>query len=268
MITIIVLAVIMALVGLIAAALPLWIKLDTHSLGEFASGVILGSAFAIVIPEGLSTMGDHGAGYALLAGYVTMLAVEILTHTSSRAAVSPASASRASIDLGSYSQPNERAGEPSHKKVNTTALGMIIHSLADGIALGSTSSATSSSLQLTVFASIILHKAPASFSLTSALLAEGESPKSVKWNAAIFALIGPVFAVLIALALEAVAQPATNLNWWAGCALTFSGGTFAFVAAHIQHHALGGRALSNMGYVRLGVGLLLPVVATMFPDSD
>ncbi|BGP15800.1 hypothetical protein JCM10213_005718 [Rhodosporidiobolus nylandii] len=136
----------------------------------------------------------------------------------------------------------------------STVIGLVAHSLADGISLGASSLATAASasaatataqadqsqgagrsLQLIVFLAIILHKAPTAFALSSLLSSSpASSPAFVRRALALFALTAPVGAVITYLALSALgrSEEGPGMEWYTGLALVFSGGTFLFVATH------------------------------------
>lgn len=134
----------------------------------------------------------------------------------------------------------------------STVIGLLTHSLADGISLGASSLASAasthiggggeeggggggSSLQLIVFLAIILHKAPTAFALSSLLSSSpATSPAFVRRALALFSLAAPVGALLTFLLLSLLGSAGENgqLEWWTGITLVFSGGTFLFVATH------------------------------------
>ncbi|GAA5968739.1 hypothetical protein JCM11641_000715 [Rhodosporidiobolus odoratus] len=143
----------------------------------------------------------------------------------------------------------------------STVLGLVAHSLADGISLGASSLASSASspstlitdspspsssrnsLQLIVFLAIILHKAPTAFALSSLLSSSpATSPAFVRRALGLFSLAAPLGAVATYALLSLVGGgggsggggegEGAGLEWWTGLALVFSGGTFLFVATH------------------------------------
>ncbi|BGP39732.1 hypothetical protein JCM10450v2_003701 [Rhodotorula kratochvilovae] len=138
----------------------------------------------------------------------------------------------------------------------STVIGMLTHSLADGISLGASSlplssaaaalahhshdggvgDGASSPLQLIVFLAIMLHKAPTAFALSSLLSSSPATSKAFTRRALLlFALAAPIGALatyaLLSL-LGAHGGAGSRAGWWTGLALVFSGGTFLFVATH------------------------------------
>ncbi|BGP24307.1 zipmetalion transporter [Rhodotorula toruloides] len=130
----------------------------------------------------------------------------------------------------------------------STVIGLLAHSLADGVSLGASSLPTSSSsvadspsssssLQLVVFVAIMLHKAPTAFALSSILSSSPATSRAfVRRALIIFSLAAPLGALatytLLSL-LSTHAAGSSNTGWWTGLALVFSGGTFLFVATHV-----------------------------------
>ena len=78
----------------------------------------------------------------------------------------------------------------------TATVGLVVHAAVDGIALGSASMTDKSDIQLIVFVVIMLHKAPASFGLSTILLMEGLEKSKVKKHLFIFSLSAPVGALV------------------------------------------------------------------------
>lgn len=109
-----------------------------------------------------------------------------------------------------------------------TTTGLVIHAAADGIALGASSSDTS--LSFIIFLAIMVHKAPASFGLTSVLLKQGLSIRAARGHLLVFSLAAPVGALLTWLVAHTVlagqATDEQSTRWRTGMLLLFSAGTF------------------------------------------
>ncbi len=150
-------------------------------------------------------------------------------------------------------------------------IGLLAHSVADGLALGaaqlsSVSSApardaahdSSPSLSLVVFLAILLHKFPTAFALSS-LLSRSSTRRFALSSLAAFSLAAPVSAVAAFNVLAWLGTgDARALDWWTGLGvsgtrgatcnprlvtnraffaslqLVFSGGTFLFVATAVM----------------------------------
>lgn len=108
-----------------------------------------------------------------------------------------------------------------------TTMGLVIHAAADGIALGASSS--DSGLSFIIFLAIMVHKAPASFGLTSILLKQGLSSRTARAHLLVFSLAAPVGALatfLFTHMMGASSGDETGSQWRTGMLLLFSGGTF------------------------------------------
>ncbi|KAF2634446.1 Zinc/iron permease [Massarina eburnea CBS 473.64] len=119
---------------------------------------------------------------------------------------------------------------------SATTIGLVIHACADGIALGASSTAPSTSLSLVIFLAIMLHKAPAAFGLTSVLLKQGHSKRTARTHLAFFSLAAPAGALatwaIVHMLGRARLGGDDGLAWTTGWVLLFSGGTFLYV-----HHS-------------------------------
>ncbi|KAF2862364.1 Zip-domain-containing protein [Piedraia hortae CBS 480.64] len=291
-----------------AGLLPLAFTLSQRHLrllSALGAGVLLGSALVAVIPEGVETIclappshhkhehehvqaqdhvhhhhhhhhtqghyyGNYNAkrhipppggseggcpshksvGVALLIGFVLMYLIDILP--------------KSLLQRKSLSGSSESSGSSS---ISTT-IGLVIHAFADGIALGAASSAPG--LTLVIFLALMIHKAPASFGLTSILLKQGLPKRNARFHLAIFALASPVGAIVTNLLTSWWAGPvaqttarrheveANDSSYTTGFLLLFSGGTFLYVAMH---------ALQDSGNHDHGPGHEYTVAATD-PDEE
>ncbi|KAE8350103.1 ZIP zinc transporter-domain-containing protein [Aspergillus coremiiformis] len=115
-----------------------------------------------------------------------------------------------------------------------TTIGLVIHAAADGIALGASSSDTG--LSFIIFLAIMVHKAPASFGLTSVLLKQGLSSRAARAHLLVFSLAAPLGALATFLFVQVMGagpnSDAAATRWRTGVLLLFSAGTFLYVAMH------------------------------------
>jgi zinc and cadmium transporter len=193
----------------------------SDTLLSFSAGVMLGAGFIHMLPEAVA-----GAGYRVvpfvLVGFLFLFLVErfVLVHV--------------------CAEPGPVAGDPGHGnpghdhahgatgcQVHTLGLaafvGLSLHTLVDGFALGAASH--EAGLGFLVFLAILAHKIPSSFSLSAILAAEGWSrPRALLMNAA-FALMVPAGA-----ALYLVARSALPVAAFTSYALAASAGTFLHLA--------------------------------------
>lgn len=153
--------------------------------------------------------------------------------------------------------PSSYRREPQPRSSSSSALstliGLLLHSLSDGISLGASTLSSSSSshshshpdssnpssLSTVIFLAIMLHKAPTAFALSS-LLTSSTPPSSrsfIRRGLVLFSLSAPLGAIFTYLILKLVGSGGEGaggeaLEWYTGIALVFSGGTFLFVATH------------------------------------
>jgi zinc transporter 9 len=187
-------------------------------------------------------------GVALILGYILMFLVDHLPETlaSSKPKYQPMHISLSNLHRGPHNASslslNGMASEavtplatpmPPHlapKKTSATTIGLVVHACADGIALGASSTAPSTSLSLVIFFAIMLHKAPAAFGLTSVLLKQGLSKKTARTHLAFFSLAAPVGALATWAIVHTFGRGRLGgdegLTWSTGWVLCFSGGTF------------------------------------------
>lgn len=178
-------------------------------------------------------------GISLVGGFIMMYLIDKLPQFASSSSKQQQRPYHISLDnLGSgigLGASNSRDGgllEPSSgprpRNGFATTTGLVIHAAADGIALGASSSNTN--LSFIIFLAIMVHKAPASFGLTSVLLKQGLSSRAIRGHLLIFSLAAPVGALatwFIAHTLRAnhVGDEA-GVRWRTGILLLFSAGTF------------------------------------------
>lgn len=226
--------------ALLGAAIPVYSgpkRLVTFL--AFAAGVMFGAAFFHMLPEAA-----HSGGYSILswvpAGFLIMFLLEryVLVHV--------------------CEEPPD-CEEHGHKGTLGTAafIGLAVHTIFDGIALGS---ASAEGVGLTAFVAIASHKVPSSLSLASILLHEGRSRRVVFLLAAVFGLMVPLGAGLY-FALETIVP----LAGFTPAALAFSAGSFLYIAVsdllpNVNRHGPGGRTRNIVAMV---LGLLVMLALTL-----
>lgn len=235
--------------------IPLAFSLSEEKLrivSVFGSGLLVGAALAVIIPEGVHMLYDskaaaeashakeivsdaqkeaeghhdhsHGEladihlwiGMSLVLGFVFMLLID-------------------QIGSGGHShnssgQDSEPVSNSSHRHRITATVGLVVHAAADGIALGAAASTSQMHIEMIVFIAIMLHKAPAAFGLVSFLLHEGFDKRSIKRHLFAFALAAPIGAVVTFFGLTQHSKDALSTVNGTGIAMVFSGGTFLYVA--------------------------------------
>lgn len=210
-------------------------------------------------------------GLALILGFALMYLIDVLPHTNltfaRRSRSRPLYISLNNLHRGAHSAPDaspalnpaDDSADPSspaipHSSPPTTTLGLVIHAIADGIALGASSASTSTSTQnlgLIVFLALMLHKAPAAFGLTAVLLKQGLSTRAARAHLIVFSLAAPAGALATWVSVNVLGSAhllsssgvdetgVDRAAWWTGLVLVFSGGTFLYVAMHSMQETTG-----------------------------
>ena len=167
-------------------------------------------------------------GVSLISGFILMYLIDTLPTLSTPTPPSRTMNVYSLSDLSATSPPVPDAHLP--KRSLSTTIGLVIHSAADGIALGASS--TQPSLSFIIFLAIMIHKAPAAFGLTSVLLKQGLGKRAARAHLLVFSLAAPTGAIatwFIARLLRGTARDLggeDTTRWWTGVLLLFSGGTF------------------------------------------
>ncbi|XP_042181031.1 zinc transporter ZIP9 [Oncorhynchus tshawytscha] len=287
----------------VSGTIPLAVNFSEEKLKlvtVLGAGLLCGTALAVIIPEGvhalyeevlegvhhapgqvegvevsqpkegvdvaLGVSGEHShdhlhayIGVSLVLGFVFMLLVDQI----------------GSAHVHSSADDPESARVASSKI--TTTLGLVVHAAADGVALGAAASTSQTSVQLIVFAAIMLHKAPAAFGLVSFLMHAGLERNRIRKHLLAFALAAPVLAMVTFVGLSQSSKEAlSNVNA-TGVAMLFSAGTFLYVATvhvlpevggtgHSHSPTPGKEAAKGLGKVEVGalvLGCLLPLVLSV-----
>jgi len=193
---------------------------------SFGAGVLLGTAFLHMLPEA-ATLAGPGLGGGVLAGFLLMYVTEkfVMTH------------------------PCEAEHCDYHRVGLNAFVGLTLHSLVDGVAVGS--SALIPAVGPAVALAILFHKLPASVALSGVLLKSGFTRVRAEAAVLAFGAAVPLGAVLTRSAL--VHFSAQTL----GVLVAFSAGTFIHIATddlmpEIHRHEEG--RLRNL--VAFAVGLM------------
>jgi zinc transporter 9 len=168
-------------------------------------------------------------GVSLITGFILMYLIDVLPSlsTSPRGQHIPLAALNSDT-------PTTPIAPPPHSHPHSTTIGLVIHSFADGIALGASSAtpSTQNTLGLIVFAAILVHKAPAAFGLTAVLLKQGVSKRAARGHLLLFSLAAPFGALATWTFVNLLGKAGISSSgqnggtWWTGMVLIFSGGTF------------------------------------------
>ncbi|KAJ7095702.1 Zinc/iron permease [Mycena belliarum] len=306
MFTLLFMSALLGVSSFLSGILPLSFTLSKHHISRFStlgSGILIGTALGVIIPEGIETLASAHKGdalptstiaLALIVGFTFMLAVEQLVapHAHGHAHggnTLPLHAVGATVEfdagLGEGEEPqgqghgflqvdaDERAARA---RAYPLTFGLITHGLADGLALGVSALASASEapgahndLSLIVFLALIIHKAPTSLALTTQLLNTALPPRECRRHLAVFSASTPVGAIASYLLLSFFSAGASG--GWTGVALLFSGGTFLYVATVLQDVSHASDDVGDkppMRVLLIATGIILPYIIShvVLPD--
>ena len=210
--------------ALAGGAVPLVARISRSDLMlSFSAGVMLGAAFFHMMPEAVE--GAGGAALSFVAvGFLTLFVVERFVLVHACAEPGPG-AEEAALAAGreTHHVHGDGTGCEAHTMGLAAFVGLSLHTLVDGFALGASSEKPE--LGLLVFLAILAHKIPNAFSLSAILRHEGYSrPKALAMNAT-FALMIPLGAGLYLLLRDLV-----HLASFTSFAVAASAGTFLHLA--------------------------------------
>lgn len=125
-------------------------------------------------------------------------------------------------------------GDPSTAIIST--FGLVVHSVADGVALGTTCYASigkETSLPFVIFLALLLHKCPAAIGLTTFLRHEQLKFRKIVIHLTAFTCTSPIFAIISYWVFKFFAVPneeGSETFKFVGILLLISAGTFMYVA--------------------------------------
>jgi zinc and cadmium transporter len=236
--------------ALVGGAIPLMGGRRHRDEGlSFSAGVMLGAAFFHMLPEAIADAGLAALPW-VLGGFLFLFLLEryVLVHVCGEPGVA--------VDLHLHGDaahaPHPGTGCEVHTLGLAAFLGLSLHTVVDGFALGAASH--EEGLGLLVFLAILAHKVPSSFSLSAILRAEGYSRARALGMNAVFALMVPLGAALYVLLDELVHAEA-----FTGIALAASAGTFLHLALSDiipDLHRRGASRLRSSGALLIGVATM------------
>jgi zinc and cadmium transporter len=217
--------------SVIGGLLPGWIKMThtrTQLVMSLVSGLMLGVAFYHLLPHSAAMVGGlHGIDTAiwwLMIGLVVMLLLLRVFHFQQHEFTVG--------DLAQHDHHRYGAHESSAHGLSWVGLGLglAVHTLIDGVALGAVMLASGSGdgfIGVGVFLAILLHKPLDAMSIVSVMAAGGRSRKAQTIANLVFALMCPLGALLFFFGAEALAD---GTNYIVAAALAFSAGAFICIA--------------------------------------
>jgi len=189
-------------VSLLGGALPLLREFSEKRLAlplSFSGGVLLGAVFFHMIPQ-TSAILREGMGWPILAGFLLIFILErfVFVHA-----------------CGESDCDVHHVGIPAF-------LGISLHSLLDGVALGA--SFVLPQLAPVILLAVVIHKMPDGISLSSILLSAGWGRRRIIYLTLIFSLMTPIGTLLAYPFLRSLSPQLVAI------AVGISAGTFLAIA--------------------------------------
>jgi len=197
-----------------------------HAIEEYEEGLINATTALEEIETAISSVGhsdgeehdEHTSGLllggAILGGFLLMFVLEGV-----------------GIGHAVHEEHHDHDDHHGHGHVHHSdsgwrlVLGLTLHSATDGIAIGAAAATGSITLTATVAIAVLIHRAPAAFSLGVFSMHERKERKDSIRDVVIFSLATPI---MMMLAYFALSDLETHMI---GLAMLFSAGTFLYVAA-------------------------------------
>lgn len=240
----------------VGGSLPLSVSLSEaklHMVTVLGSGLLVGTALAVIIPEGVHALYDggehqhehehHHENTVLPTTSQTTNAGGFLPNLGTMPEVEPHAFIGFSLCLGfifmllidhcfgGHSHTPDVENNTRQRSGNfTTTIGLVVHAAADGIAMGAAVVSSKPDVELIIFVAIMLHKAPAAFGLTTFLLHEGMQRNRIRRHLFIFSMAAPIMALLTYGGLSQSGKELFSSVNGTGIAMLFSAGTFLYVA--------------------------------------
>lgn len=252
--------------SLVGGLLPNWVQMThtrTQLVMSFVSGLMLGVAFYHLLPHSIALAGGAGAAdiavWWLMIGLVVMMLLLRMFH----------------FHQHDFSGEEDRHHDHHHGHDHAAsshrlswvgiALGLALHTLIDGVALGAVMRGEASDpnaaglLGIGVFLAILLHKPLDAMSITAIMEAGGWSRGSRAATNLVFALMCPLGALLFYFGLDTLVDSANHV---VAAALGFSAGAFICIAlsdllpeVHFHSHDRGKLTLAFLLGILLAYGI-------------
>ena len=271
--TLIAYSVAIACFSLVGGLLPTWVRMThtrTQLVMSLVSGLMLGVAFYHLLPHSIAMSEQAGAVdnsvWWLMVGLITMLLLLRMFHFHQH---DFSGAEDEHHDHGHHHTHDHQPAAHSLSWVGI-ALGLALHTLIDGVALGavmlgeSAEGSTAALAGFGVFLAILLHKPLDAMSITTVMEAGGWDKGARATTNLLFAFMCPLGALLFFFGVDMVASARDAIV--AG-ALAFSAGAFICIAlsdllpeVHFHSHDRGKLTLAFLlGIViAYGIGALEP----------
>lgn len=251
--------------SLLGGMLPSLVRM-THTRTQLAmslvSGLMLGVAFYHLVPHSVA-LADSSGGvdttvWWLMIGLIVMLLLLRVFHFHQHDFSGEEGESHEHVHHAGHSHAGEQANPVHGLSWVGLAVGLAVHTLIDGIALGAVMHAGSHGggvIGIGVFLAILLHKPLDAMSIITLMQAGGWSKGARATANLVFALMCPLGALMFFFGVDVVADGRDHL---VAVALAFSAGAFICIAlsdllpeVHFHSHDRGKLTLAFL----LGIGL-------------
>lgn len=219
--------------GVVGAAFPDTARQEKYItlLSYFGVGMLLGTSFMLVIPEGIKECIKHdgNVGLNLLIGFLAVYLldrfIQIFTGDNTDGVTPSLDENRVQFNSLKDLLRNPKEVVAGVIK-NNVVFALFVHGLSDGIALGTT--VQNSSLLFVMLIAIIIHKIPAVLSLTSLMISKQKLPKwEVISNLFAFSASTPIGYVCLSIFNL---KHSETMSWLSGNLLLMSGGSLLFAS--------------------------------------
>jgi zinc and cadmium transporter len=219
--------------SLLGGLLPGWIRMThtrTQVVMSLVSGLMLGVAFYHLLPHSVALLGSSSgidtAVWWLMLGLIVMLLLlrvfQFHQHDFSK---------EEGVQHDHHHHHHDTHDSPVHELSWVgLALGLAVHTLIDGVALGAVMHAGSAAgglIGIGVFLAILLHKPLDAMSIVTVMEAGGWSRQARMGANLLFALMCPLGALLFFFGVDVLADSSNHLI---AAALAFSAGAFICIA--------------------------------------
>jgi len=259
--------------SLVGGLLPGWVSM-THTRTQVAmslvSGLMLGVAFYHLLPHSVAMLGGPGATDGavqwLMVGLITMLLLLRMFHFHQHDFSPEEEHQHDQHPLEVHAHGHAASGGAHRMSWAGLALGLGVHTLIDGVALGAVmqgeiADGATGLVGLGVFLAIFLHKPLDAMSITTVMAAGGWSPGARAVSNLLFALLCPLGALLF---FHGVDLLGSSRDYLVAAALAFSAGAFICIAlsdllpeVHFHSHD---RAKLTVAFL-LGIGVAYAIGA-------
>lgn len=259
-------------------------------LSAIGKGLLIGCSLAVIIPEGIeilqSALKEQKSGahlnlqqyfaICILFGFILMYIVEAsqdFTCEDEEMYVEgrPSSLAYTSTSNENYHTAGAKLGDRvvsffgKALRERSIMVGLLVHAMADGLALATSLTSDSFSVTAVVYLAILIHKSPVALGLCTILLQRVGDRASVISSMLLFCAATPLTTIIFWLIIQGVMSTSIvtsrgDLDFYSGLILLFSGGTFLYVAS--SHHEKTSGSILQL-YATL-IGMLIPLPFIFF----